>query len=586
MLRVHCARGVQCTKRSLNPPERPIMRTLSAAVLVFAILSPSIAPATDDLTRSEEGDLFTLGQENHQHRSPLFERFGPELLVELPLTIDRSLLVSSRSPTAVRASARDTAPTSGTRFQIQLPFQKHVQWLQISSVEESPNGTVTYSGELEGDESSLVTLSFQSGATLGRILSNGRTYLLHGDTPSSTAMSVIQASRLPQEPELKYKSSNAALSRTKDGIGGLSGVSSARTEMGLISKSSGGGDVRVLILYTPAVAARNNIALLSSELISQFNQSLASSGVASSNYLTLAGTSEFQDNLSTLGARCRAELQTQMLQRSPPFQNLDTLRSSAYADIVVLLLTTESSYTDCGIAGRIGGVVAALGDSIHPFALVSDNYALADLTGPHEIGHVLGGGHEDDDLRYPYFARGFANRTSCAWQTVMGGYTGYQNGFGCDFDYTQTNPQFQPVSRLPRWSSPSVSYQGVPTGSSFQNMRSALESLMPTAASWVSDPPPPPPQNPPSSISAHPFSCNGSWEFVWPTVSGATGYRLYRSSTSSFSNPVLSHQTGYTSAVVNVGTSGTSYFRVQACNAGGCSGYSSQASATGYSGCI
>lgn len=560
------------------------MRTLSAAVLVCAILNPSMAPATDDLTRSEEGSLFTLGEENHQHRSSMFQRFGPELLLELPITIDQSLLASSRSPTADRTSARDTAPTSGTRFRIQLPFQKKVQWLLVSSVEESSNGAVTYSGALEGDESSLVTLSFQNGATLGRILSNGRTYVLHGDKPSTTVLSVIQASRLPQEPEPKYKSSIAAFPRSNEGIGVLSGAGSPRAEAGAISKSSGGGEVRVLVLYTPSVAARNNIALLSSELISQFNQSLASSGVSSSNYLTLAGTSEFGDNLSTLGARCRQELQTQMLQRSPPFQNLDALRSTAYADVVVLLLTTEASYTDCGPSGRIGGVVTSIGDSIHPFALVTDSYALADLTGPHEIGHVLGGGHEDDDLRFPSFARGFANRPSCTWQTVMGGYTGYQNGFGCDFDYTQPNPQLQPVSRLPRWSSPSVFYQGVPTGSSFQNMRSALETLMPTASSWVSDPPPPP--NPPSSISAHPFSCNGRWELVWPTVSGATSYRLYRSSSFSFSNPVLAYQTGYTSAVVNVGTSGTSYFRVQACNAGGCSGYSSQASATGYSGCI
>lgn len=201
-----------------------------------------------------------------------------------------------------------------------------------------------------------------------------------------------------------------------------------------------------------------------------------------------------------------------------------------------------------------------------------------------------GGGHENDTSRLPTHARGFTNSPICSWQTMMGGYTGteYRNGrpnpFGCNFDPTQPNPALQPVKRLPRWSSPALSYQGRATGTVQQNMVSALESsLMSNASNWVGNPPPPP--APPGQPSTLPAGCNGQTSVSWSAASGATHYRLSRSSSASFSSPILAYSGPNTSARIALGTSGFTYLRAQACNSGGCSSYGPQTTVSGYSGC-
>jgi len=114
-------------------------------------------------------------------------------------------------------------------------------------------------------------------------------------------------------------------------------------------------------------------------------------------------------------------------------------------------------------------------------------------------------------------------------------------------------------------------------------MSRALEDdLMPAASAWVNDPPPP---SPPGQPTANPAACNGRTLVGWPAVSGSTYYQLSRSTSSNFSNPTVAYSGPSTSTLINLGTSGITYLRAQACNAGGCSGYSPQAVGAGYSGC-
>jgi hypothetical protein len=90
--------------------------------------------------------------------------------------------------------------------------------------------------------------------------------------------------------------------------------------------------------------------------------------------------------------------------------------------------------------------------------------------------------------------------------------------------------------------------------------------------------------NPPNPITKWPGYCKGFNDIEWTAQAGATYYQLHRSLSSSFSNPVVIYSGPYTSAAVNVSQGSTWYFRAKACNASGCSAFSSQVSASYWSG--
>lgn len=88
----------------------------------------------------------------------------------------------------------------------------------------------------------------------------------------------------------------------------------------------------------------------------------------------------------------------------------------------------------------------------------------------------------------------------------------------------------------------------------------------------------------PDTFSVTNERCRGRNSLTWASVSGATYYELYSSSTSDFFITFLAYSGSATSRNVNV--SSTTYYRVRACNAGGCGGFRrGNAPATYHSGC-
>jgi len=82
------------------------------------------------------------------------------------------------------------------------------------------------------------------------------------------------------------------------------------------------------------------------------------------------------------------------------------------------------------------------------------------------------------------------------------------------------------------------------------------------------------PPGTPASISVPSSSSTGSYTISWGAASGAvTAYELYEATNSSFSGQVLSYSgTGSSKAISGKGN-GSYYYRVRACNGGGCGGY-------------
>jgi hypothetical protein len=531
-----------------------------AAISIFSLISA--------VTFAAEGkSLITYGEQNVSRNVDRADGWRHGLIGAYSATFD----VNQLSVTNVASQPRGESThnfVARRSLTAALPGQDNEVVLNLTTIYEGTNGVVTHAGTVAGDDGSLVTISIQGDEVLGKIHTNRLLYLLEGSSASNYTLTVIDSARLPKNRPIAHEIAHLA-----DSVGTGHEAASSDGLGGGVSLQATGGNVGTLVLYTPAVAARNNISLLANGIIAQTNASLAASGVDSSNYLTMADLRPLSSNLSSVGSRCRVEIFGDVVNRMGAFSDLDTRLANADADIVLILVTTETGYTECEYGyGRFGGA-AFIHDPDHPFAISTDTYALGDLTALHEVGHVLGGDHEggvDGALSYAY---GYAT-PSCAWQTMMAGY------IDCAFDYDEPYPHLQPVDRLPRWSNPSLTYGGLPTGTATKNMKAALNVLMPGVSDWESDPAAP---GSPSTFIVTSWLCHGTYTASWSATTGATHYQLMASTSSAFTSPYLMQiASGSTSAIFDIAQYETLYVRVRACNAGGCGGYSTQRIADDY----
>lgn len=89
----------------------------------------------------------------------------------------------------------------------------------------------------------------------------------------------------------------------------------------------------------------------------------------------------------------------------------------------------------------------------------------------------------------------------------------------------------------------------------------------------------------PNPITRISERCRGLNSIEFTAQAGATHYELWRSVSSSFTSPLLLSSNSSTVRFINVNQGSTWYLRAKACNAEGCSGYTSQVTATYFSGC-
>lgn len=383
------------------------------------------------------------------------------------------------------------------------------------------------------------------------------------------------------------------------------------------ASTTGSGDVRALFLFANNVG---NQSVMTANIISEFNNALSRSDVASSNKLSLAGIRTVASGFTGEKA-CKGKILYDMHSRNPPFTDIDQWMSDNAADIAFLIVENGPVNVDCpetdtfDAPTRIGGASTGFfpGDagiqdhSESPFSMSSETFALGDLTALHEIGHTLGGRHADFstsiemDFVNGEFAHGFDNDNAGEWQTIMGGYR-FSTADRCGFDFDNPDPTTQPCERIPYFSNPdksaTINGQFVPTlgtttitgtlgdvNAQFKaDMETWLEtSGMPIVSGYFQDP------SPPSSapvLDVIPGHCWGLFDVTWTSVSGATNYRLYRSRSSSFASPTLVFDGSGTFATINVPESTTWYLQVKACNSGGCGPWSNQESATWVNGCF
>lgn len=498
---------------------------------------------------------------------------GDETVESWRVSINFDALVAVDTPDGKRIDTQRGAPLAGHHVDLPIPGRNIPLRLNLDTVYEGYAGVITYAGIIDGDDGSLVAISVDGDDILGKIHHwEGFTYLIE-NVPgrSEYTLSVIDQTLMPQADHDHDRAP------VDEAIGGVGRTGTPEADRQDIHPRASSGNVRLLVVYTPAVGAETNVVLMANNIVSGFNQSLSLSGVDGGNFVTLAEVRPLESDLDVVGRRCRNNILANMSDKAHEFTLLDDWMEVAYADIGLVVMTAEPGYIDCHALGRIGGAGIRISSSEYPdhsdpFANTTDTYALADLTAIHEIGHVLNGRHEDCQATIPSYACGYAP-SHCDWQSMMGGY------IQCGFDPGEP-PDSQPTVRIARWSNPNISYNSEPTGTATRNMVTALDINMPHAASWkgVQDPPPPAPD----PVSVTPLFCWGLNVVQWAAQAEAVEYRLFRSYSPAFSSPFPVYSGPGTFASIDVDT--TWYLRVQACNSGGCV-YSSQVQAQYHPSC-
>jgi hypothetical protein len=417
----------------------------------------------------------------------------------------------------------------------------------LDSVEPSYGGGFTWTGRVQDEPFSLVTLVLNDGIMAGTVSLPGRLFEIGYAGDGVHAVSEIDQSAFPPEAEPIPVS-----------------IPEGEQDAVPSAVADDGSTIDVMVVYTPAArsAAGGTPAMqnLINLAVSETNQTYSYSGITqrlSLVYRTEVSYVEttFSDALYDLTDPSDGKM-----------DNIHSLRNTYAADEVVLLVN-DPQY--CGLAWLMQTVSTSFED--HAFAVVNWQCATGYYSFGHELGHNMGAQHDHYAVtKYGqaagayWYAYGYVN-TTIRRRTVMAYNDAcYDLGFNC--------------TRIPYWSNPSVYYGGVPVGASNADNHQTLNNTAWTVANFrIGDSPPAKPLN----LTATPvplWTINLSWT---DASNNETGFRIQRSlNATSWSTlaTVAANTTSYPDTHPTPGT--PYYYRVIAYNSVGDSAPSNIASAT------
>ena len=421
----------------------------------------------------------------------------------------------------------------------------------VRSHVKKDKGTTIWTGQLQGSEADSVVLTARGNVFSGVIHKGDRAYKLSGNRNELQSLNRIDFASLDAED----------FGGVPDGMGA--------TEFTVQDTAALNENIRqdILIVYTQSACnAAGSCAQLEADIttsIAQMNQAYAESQIDLSMNVTSMRFINYADSGVSTGTALGQIRSTS----DGIMDEVHGWRDEDGADLVGLIMDG----TGCGTAYAPASPASA-------FNVTDESCMLGNRTLSHEIGHNQGALHDRD-------------------QHSGGTVGGYNYGFkrcsdGSDEDFGA--PYFRTVmsysctgaSRVGRYSNPNILFNGVPQGidPDINAERGAFNArTLNESANYVAgfrDGAPLTPPAPPSGLSASSAgadSINLSWT---DNSDNESGFALERSTDNITFAEVASLGAGTTSYTDNGLTSETTYYyRVEANNGAGASGYSNVSSA-------
>lgn len=342
---------------------------------------------------------------------------------------------------------------------------------------ERADGTATWTGRVVGRDDAQVVLSVYDGHVHGRIDLGTDQFVLEGPLQGKALVTQID----PGSFAGKQRHEDAlSLSRARPA------AAANRTDTAADGQTLANGSVDLLFVYTDRVNWLHHgklggppspelVAAMQS-LVDDANASFAAAQAGGS--LNIVGRVRAESFHEPVPANPTFDIWSdtlgQMHASVAPFADLDSLRQTYNADVIVLLVDGARMPATCGVASIPPDQNSAnWRDSV---VIVNVRCAIGDRTFIHELGHVFGGHHEGEAppnaLPPLNHAQGFIN-SSAPFRTIMA-----VGPLGSSVCTTAL------CARINRWSSPNSYYNGYILGASNTNMKAAVTAMFPTVAAY------------------------------------------------------------------------------------------------------
>lgn len=391
------------------------------------------------------------------------QQYFSRLIDEQTIPIEERVSAGLKATYSETHYARETSFMPTQNFTLQLPDRSTIQIYSLRWYEMT-NGSIAYTGKIEGQEQSDVTFAMHIDRWFGMIVNeHGKKYIFHQTADDVFAISTInEASLIAKEGN----SQDLIVANDQDAVP-VYNICAVDNPCDADNVT-----INLMVVYTTAVISRyvNENALIAAIATAVANMTLANqnSGVRAGITFNLAhATSVVYTDTGDTGL----DLGRLQATNDGYLDDVHTLRDTYAADLVSLIVDQDDF--GCGI-GYLNvsttNYTATAGFNVTLYSCMVGNYTMA-----HEFGHNMGLQHDyyvSNDTRPCAHHHGYVNQAAFAvgapaakrWRTILAYNNECQSrgGFNC--------------SRLNYWSNPNITNTSDPMGIPIGNPKPAYEA--------------------------------------------------------------------------------------------------------------